>query len=72
MECKLTDSPVKKKFQVQLLIKKVMLTDFWDIKGLITIDFLEKGATVKSASYCQLSRQNSPYLFNDPPPYIYI
>ena len=32
------------KHQVQLSVKKVMLTFFWDIKGLITIDFLEKGA----------------------------
>ena len=29
-------------------------------------DFLEKGATVNSPSYCQLLRQNSPCLLNDP------
>ena len=34
--------------------------------GPITIDFLEKGATVTVASYCQFCRQNSPYLLNDP------
>ena len=35
------------------------------MKGPITIDFFEKGASVNSASYCQLLRQNSPYLLND-------
>ena len=42
-----------------------MLIVFSDMKGSITFDFLEKGATVNSASYCQLLRQYSPYLFND-------
>ena len=32
----------------------------------ITIEFFEKGATVNNASYCQLLRQNSTYLLNDP------
>ena len=40
-----TDSPVKKKFQVQQSVK-VMLTVFCDMKRLITIDFLKKVATV--------------------------
>ena len=30
-----------------------MLTVFWDMQRTITIDFLEKGATVNSASFCQ-------------------
>ena len=38
----------------------------WDMKGPITIEFLEKGATVKSAFSCQLLRQNYCYLLNDP------
>ena len=41
---------VKKIFQVQQSVKKVMLTVFWDIKGPMTIDFLEKGATVNNTS----------------------
>ena len=53
-EWKYTDTPGKKKFQVQQSLKKVMLTVFWYMKGPIDIDFLEKGATVKSISYCQL------------------
>ena len=41
---------------------KVMLPVFWDTKGSISIDFLEKGATVNSVSYYQQLRQNSSYL----------
>ena len=36
------------------------------MKGPITIDVLEKGATVNSTSYCQLDKQNLPYLLNNP------
>ena len=53
-------------FQVQQSVKKVMLTAFWNMKGPITINFLEKGATVNSASDSHLLMQNSPYLLNDP------
>ena len=48
---------VKKKFNTKWSVKKVMLTVFLDMKGPITIDFLEKGATVNSASYCQFLKQ---------------
>ena len=43
-----------------------MLRVFWDMKRPITIDFLEKRATVNSISYCHLLRQYSPSLLNDP------
>ena len=36
------------------------------MKELIIIDFLENDATVDIASYCELLRQNSPYLLNKP------
>ena len=65
MEWKHTDFPVKKKFWAQQSGKKMMLTVFWNMKEPITIDFREKAATVNSTSYCQLLRQNSPYLLND-------
>ena len=51
-------------FQVLKSVKKVILTVFWQMKGPITIDFLEKGASINSTSYCQLL-QHSPYLLND-------
>ena len=39
--------------------------NYLDTKGLIDINFFEKGATVNSASYCHLLRQNLPYLLNN-------
>ena len=36
---------------------KVMLTVFWNMKGPITVEFVEKnGAMINSTSYCQLLR----------------
>ena len=46
MEWKCTEFPLIKR-----PVKKVMLTIFWDMKGPITIDFLEKDATVNIANY---------------------
>ena len=43
-----------------------MLTVLRDMKGTVTIDFLEKNSTINSDSYCQLIGQNSPYLLRDP------
>ena len=48
MKWKQTNSPVKKKFWVHQSVKKVMLTAFWNMKELITIDFLEKSETVNN------------------------
>ena len=31
-----------------------MLTEFWDMKGAMSLDFLENGATVNSASHWQI------------------
>ena len=50
------DSPVKEKLLAQQSVK-VMLTAFWDMKRPIIIDFLEKDASLNSASYCQLVKQ---------------
>ena len=38
-------SLLNKYFRAQQSVKKVILTDIWDMEQLITIDFLEKGAT---------------------------
>ena len=54
LEWKHPSSPVKKKFKSQLSAGKVMLTIFWDSKGPILEDFLEKGSTINSARYCDL------------------
>ena len=39
-----------------LMLKKVILKVFWDMKEPITIDLIEKGPTVNNASYNQLFR----------------
>ena len=63
MEWKHSDSPVKKMFRVQQSVKEVTLTVFWAMKGLISIDFLVKGATVKSSSYCQFTKFIEQFLY---------
>ena len=40
------------KFHALYSVKKVMLTVFKDMKGPITIDFLEKMVAIDRASYC--------------------
>ncbi|XP_067929080.1 histone-lysine N-methyltransferase SETMAR-like [Watersipora subatra] len=50
-------SCVTKRFRAQRSVKKVMLTVFWDVRGPITISFLEQGTTVNSENYCQLLQQ---------------
>ena len=49
-----TDSPVKKKFRMQLSVKKVMLINFRGMGGHRNIDLFAKGAIVINISYCQL------------------
>ena len=66
MEWKHTNSPIIKTYRTQQSVKNEMLLLFWDMKGHIRIGFLEKGATVLSASYWQILRQNSLYLMKDP------
>ena len=44
------DSPVKKKFWIRQLVKKVVLGVFWEMQRPITVDFLEKSSIIKSAS----------------------
>ena len=43
---------VKKEVPGAVGSKEVILTIFWDIKGPFTIDFLETGETINSASCC--------------------
>ena len=71
IELEHADSSVKKRFQVERSVKTIIRTVFWDMKGTPTIDFLEKGASLNNASYCNLLWQNSPYLLNNRLIYIY-
>ena len=70
MEWKHADSLPKKKFWTHQSLKKVMRTVICDMKGPITIDFIQKGSIVYSFTYFQLLRQNLPYLLKDPPIYM--
>jgi histone-lysine N-methyltransferase SETMAR len=47
-------SPKPRKFRALASAGKVMLTLFWDSKGVILEHYTRKGATITSASYCDL------------------
>lgn len=51
MEWKHAGSPVKKKFKVCQSARKVLLTVFWDMHGVLLVDFAEHGTTVNAAAY---------------------
>src|SRR6266496_2694956 len=44
-------SPSPKKFKLLPSDGKVMITVFWDIQGVLLLDFLPKGETINSARY---------------------
>lgn len=46
-----------KQVKSQRSAKKVMASVFWDAKGILLIDYLEKGKTINSEYYCQLLDQ---------------
>lgn len=54
MQWKHKDSPTPTKFRVVPSAGKVMATVFWDMKGVLLIEFQERGRSVTAASYCSL------------------
>ena len=48
MEWRHPTSPRVKKFKSQCSAGKIMATVFWDIKGVILVDFMPKGTTINS------------------------
>jgi [histone H3]-lysine36 N-dimethyltransferase SETMAR len=54
MQWKHKDSPTPTKFKVVPSAGKVMATMFWDMKGLLLVEYQEHGRTVTAASYCSL------------------
>ena len=55
----------KEKFQAQRSVKKVMLTIYWEMKGTITIDILEKVKRQTMLPIAFFLSNISPYLLND-------
>src|SRR3954465_5176207 len=59
--CSAVTSPSPRKFRVQRAAGKVMATVFWDIKGVLLLDFLERNNTVTGQHYSdQLEEQLHP------------
>jgi len=48
------ESPTPTKFKVLLSARKEMATVFWNMKGVLLVEFQEQGRTVNAASYCSL------------------
>lgn len=59
--------PAPKKAKVSLSANKVMATVFWDARGIIHIDYLQKGKTINGEYYANLlDRFNEDLKKNDP------
>ncbi|XP_035229348.1 histone-lysine N-methyltransferase SETMAR-like [Stegodyphus dumicola] len=52
-----TSSPAKVKPKQILTPRKMMCTVFWDWKGILLIDFLPRGQTIKADAYCETLRK---------------
>lgn len=57
MQWKHPGSPTPKKFKVRPSSGKVMASVFWDVDGVIMIDFLAAGSTVTGQYYANVLRQ---------------
>ena len=57
LQCVGPGSPRPKKFKMQPSAGKVMVTVFWDAKGVIMLDFLPKRSTITGVYYANLLDQ---------------
>jgi hypothetical protein len=46
-------SPTAKKFKTTASVLKVMATVFWDMKGLLLVDFLNKNESINADHYIE-------------------
>ena len=53
MTWKHVDSPVTKKFKKSFSVKKVMASVFWDVRGIVLIEFLPRGETINADRYIE-------------------
>jgi len=51
------ESPTPTKFKVVPSASKVVATVFWDMRGVLLVEFQEHGRTVNTSSYCSLLEQ---------------
>ncbi|GFO02178.1 histone-lysine N-methyltransferase SETMAR [Plakobranchus ocellatus] len=56
MEYRHKTSPSPRKFQVVASARKVLFTVFWDMEGVVHMEFLEQGQTVNSERYISTLR----------------
>ncbi|RUS74423.1 hypothetical protein EGW08_017817 [Elysia chlorotica] len=56
MQYRHKNSPAPKKFKVVASARKVLLTIFWDMEGIVHIEFLEQGTTINSERYVSTLR----------------
>lgn len=52
MEWRHSTSPRKIKFKQTMSARKIMCTVFWDRKGVLLVEFLPRGDTINSETYC--------------------
>ena len=57
MQWRHSSSPKAKKFKQASSVRKIMATVFWDRKGILLIDFLERGLTINADAYCETVRK---------------
>ena len=57
MQWKHPGSPPPKKFRTQLSASKVMVTVFWDSKGIILIDYKPAGTSITVEYYANVIKQ---------------
>lgn len=53
MQWRHSSSPKAKKFKQAPSVRKMMATVFWDQKGVLLVEFLERGATINADMYCK-------------------
>ena len=56
MQYRHKNSPAPKNFKVVASARKVLLTMFWDMEGIVRIEFLEQGTTINSERYVSTLR----------------
>jgi hypothetical protein len=53
MQWRHTSLPKKNKFKQAISTHKIMCTDFWDMQGVLLVEFLPQGTTINSTANCE-------------------